>query len=186
MRKLVLSVYVSLDGISDMDQNDQWTFPYWNDELSAHQQDLIDRADALLMGRKMFEHFSAAWSPRTNEDDPMAERMNTIPKYVASRSLMTVEGWNARLLQGDAVGAVTELKKQDGPYLLVYAGGEFVGSLIKADLVDEYHLIMHPVVLGRGKRLFPEGLEKELRLRNVKPTSTGVTVLTLEPALERR
>jgi dihydrofolate reductase len=182
MRKVVLSVYVSLDGISDMDQNDQWTFPYWNDELQAHQQDLINRADALLMGRKMFEHFSEAWSPRTNEDDPMADRMNAIPKYVASRGHQTVEGWNGRLLEGDAVEAVTELKRQDGPHLLVYAAGEFVGTLIKADLIDEYHLIVHPVVLGSGKRLFPEGLEKQLMLRNVKPTSTGVTVLTLEPA----
>ena len=182
MRKVVLSVYVSLDGISDMDQNDQWTFPYWNDELQAHQQDLINAADALLMGRKMFQHFSKAWSPRTNEDDPMAGRMNAIPKYVASRSRQTVEGWNATLLDGDAVDAVTELKRQDGPHLLVYAGGEFVGTLIKADLIDEYHLIIHPVVLGSGKRLFPDGVERELKLSNVKPTSTGVTVLTLAPA----
>jgi dihydrofolate reductase len=99
MRRVVLSVYVSLDGISDMDENDQWTFPYWNDELAAHQQDLIERADALLVGRRMFEHFAAAWSPRTNADDPMADRMNAIPKYVASRSRAGVEGWNASLLE---------------------------------------------------------------------------------------
>jgi dihydrofolate reductase len=181
MRKVVLSVYVSLDGISDMDQNDQWTFPYWNDELEAYQQDLIDRADALLVGRKNFEHFAEAWSPRTNADDPMADRMNSIPKYVASRSRKTVEGWNGTLLEGDVVDAVTELKQQDGPHLLVYAGGEFVGTLIKADLIDEYHLIIHPVVLGSGRRLFPEGVENELTLTNAKPTSTGVTVLTLTP-----
>ena len=96
MRQVVLSVYVSLDGISDMDENDQWTFPYWNDELEAHQKDLIDRADALLLGRKMFEHFKEAWSPRTNEDDPLADRMNAIPKYVASRSRTAIEGWNGR------------------------------------------------------------------------------------------
>jgi dihydrofolate reductase len=164
-----------------MDENDQWTFPYWNDELEAHQQDLIERADALLLGRRMFEDFAEAWSPRTNEDDPMSDRMNAIPKYVASRSRKSVEGWNGTLMESDAVAAVTALKAQDGPHLLVYAGGEFVGTLIEADLIDEYHLIIHPVVLGRGKRLFPDGVEKELRLTNAKPTSTGVTVLTLEP-----
>jgi dihydrofolate reductase len=181
MRRVVLSVYVSLDGISDMDENDQWTFPYWNDELAAHQQDLIERADALLVGRRMFEHFAAAWSPRTNDDDPMADRMNAIPKYVASRGRSSVEGWNASLLEGDAMSAVIGLKHEDGSHLLVYAGGEFVGDLIKADLIDEYHLIVHPVVLGRGKRLFPDGLEKQLKLTSAKTTSTGVTLLILRP-----
>lgn len=182
MRPVVLSVYVSLDGISDMEENDQWTFPYWNDELEAHQQDLIERAAALLLGRKMFQHFAEAWSPRTNEDDPMSDRMNSIRKYVASRSRTSVDGWNGTLLEGDAVSAVTALKAEDGPHLLVYAGGEFVGTLIEADLIDEYHLMVHPVVLGRGKRLFPDGVAKELKLTGVKPTSTGVTVLILEPA----
>ncbi|HEV2930822.1 MAG TPA: dihydrofolate reductase family protein, partial [Propionibacteriaceae bacterium] len=106
MRSVVLSVYVSLDGISDMEENDQWTFPYWNDELEAHQQDLIERAAALLLGRKMFQHFAEAWSPRTNEDDPMSDRMNSIRKYVASRSRTSVDGWNGTLLEGDAVSAV--------------------------------------------------------------------------------
>lgn len=101
----------------------------------------------------------------------MADRMNAIPEYVASRQPQTVEGWNRRLLEGDAVDAVTELKKQSGPHLLVYSGGQFVGTLIKADLIDKYHLIIHPVVLGSGKRLFPEGLDKELQVSNVKPTS---------------
>jgi dihydrofolate reductase len=180
MRRVVHSVYVSLDGISDMDENDQWTFPYWNDELEAHQQNLIEGADALLLGRKMFEHFAEAWSPRTNEDDPMSDQMNGIRKYVASRSRTTIEGWNGTLLEGEALSAVRALKAQDGPYLLVYADGEFVGSLIEADLIDEYHLIVLPVVLGRGKRLFPHGVSKELKMTGVKPTSTGVTVLILE------
>jgi dihydrofolate reductase len=181
MRRVLLSVYVSLDGISDMDENDQWTFPYWNEELEAHQHDLINRADALLLGRKMFDHFAEAWSPRTNEDDPMADRMNAIPKYVASRSRTAIEGWNGSLLEGDSLAAVRRLKDQDGSHLLVYAGGEFVGSLIEADLIDEYHLFIHPVVLGSGKPLFPRGLNRELTVTSTKPAATGVTVLTLEP-----
>jgi dihydrofolate reductase len=181
MRRVLLSVYVSLDGISDMDENDQWTFPYWNEELEAHQHDLINRADALLLGRKMFEHFAESWSPRTNDDDPMADRMNAIPKYVASRSRTAIEGWNGSLLESDSLAAVRRLKEQDGSHLLVYAGGEFVGSLIEADLIDEYHLFIHPVVLGSGKPLFPRGLNKELTVTNTKPAATGVTVLTLEP-----
>jgi dihydrofolate reductase len=181
MRQVVLSVYMSLDGISDMDENDQWTFPYWNDELEAHQKDLIDRADSLLLGRKMFEHFKEAWSPRTNEDDPLADRMNTIPKYVASRSRTAIEGWNGSLLETDALAEVRRLKEQDGSYLLVYAGGEFVGSLIEADLIDEYHLFIHPVVLGSGKPLFPRGVNKELKVTSTKAAATGVTVLTVAP-----
>jgi dihydrofolate reductase len=182
MRRVVLSVYVSLDGISDMDENDEWTFPYWNDELEDHQQDLINRADALLLGRKTFEAFVESWSPRTNEDDPMADRMNAIGKYVASRSQKPIEGWNGSLLDGDAVTAVQQLKETDGPHLLVYSGGEFVGSLIEANLIDEYHLFIHPVVLGSGKRLFPEGVERQLNVVKTMPAKTGVTVLTLEPA----
>jgi dihydrofolate reductase len=115
MRPVVLAVFVSLDGVSDMDENEQWTFPYWNDELEVFQIDLIDRADALLLGRKTFEQFAEAWSPLTNEDDPIADRINAIPKYVASRSRKTIEGWNGTLLEGDAVSAVTALKAQDGP-----------------------------------------------------------------------
>jgi dihydrofolate reductase len=119
-----------------------------------------------------------AWS---TAQDEICCRLNAIPKYVASRSRETIDGWNGTLLEGDAVSAVTALKAQDGPHLLVYARGEFVDTLIKADLIDEYHLIVHPVVLGRGKRLFPDGVEKALRLTGAKPTSTGVTVLSLEP-----
>jgi dihydrofolate reductase len=181
MRPVVLAVFVSLDGVSDMDENEQWTIPYWNDELEVFQIDLIERADALLLGRRTFEQFAEAWSPLTNEDDPISDRINAIPKYVASRSRKTIEGWNGTLLKGDAVAAVTALKAQDGPPLLVYAGGEFVGTLIEADLIDVYHLMVHPVVLGRGKRLFPDGVEKALKVIGVKPTSTGVTVLSLEP-----
>lgn len=181
MSRVILAVYMSIDGVIDVHENETWTFPYWNDELEAYQREPLYASHAMLLGRKTYEHFVSSWGTRTNEDDPFADRFNSMPKYVASTTLRETT-WNARLLEGDVPEAVASLKQRPGRDLLVYGGGDLVATLIQHDLIDEYRLMVHPVVLGRGRRLFPDGLEKTLRLVDSQTTSTGVACLTLEPA----
>lgn len=181
MGRVILAVYTSVDGIQVLDENPVWTAPYWNDEIEDYQREPLDGSDALLLGRKTYEGFADSWSERTNEDDPFAERINTMPKYVASRSLTTTK-WNATLLEGDAVEAVKKLKQPADGDLLVYGGGEFADTLIENDLIDEYRLMVHPVVLGTGKRLFADGSDKQLDLIDAKTTSKGVALLAHTPA----
>ena len=117
------------------------------------------------------------------DPDEFASRMNTMPKYVASRTLQSLE-WNASLLQGDVVAAVRELKQQSGGNLLIYGSGELVRSLMTHDLIDEFRLMIHPVVLGKGMPLFG-GSTANLKLVDSKNTSTGVSVLTYQPDTTR-
>ena len=175
MRKVIAAEYVSIDGVME---EPRWTAPYWNHELADLQRDLNFSSDALLLGRKTYQGFAQAWLNMTDPDE-FASRMNTMPKYVASRTLQSLE-WNASLLQGDVVAAVRELKQQSGGNLLIYGSGELMRSLMTHDLIDEFRLMIHPVVLGKGMPLFG-GSTANLKLVDSKNTSTGVSVLTYQP-----
>jgi dihydrofolate reductase len=179
MRKVVVTEYVSLDGV--MDEPGTWSFPFFNDEAAKFKYDELFASDALLLGRVTYQGFAAAWPTMTDTGD-FGERMNGMPKYVASRTLDTVE-WNASLLKGDVAEEVAKLKQQPGQDILVAGSGELVHTLMQHDLIDEYRLMLHPIVLGSGKRLFREGSDtKTLRLVDTKPFSSGVVVLTYHPA----
>ncbi|WP_210516660.1 dihydrofolate reductase family protein [Hymenobacter terricola] len=177
MRKVVAAEYLTLDGVME---NPAWTAPYWNEELAQLQHDLNFSSDALLLGRVTYEGFAAAW-PTMTDAEQFAERMNSLPKFVASRTLATTE-WNARLLQGDVAEAVAQLKRQPGQNLLIYGSGQLTEYLRQHGLVDEYRLMVFPTVLGSGKRLFTEGFGSDFRLTNTVTTSAGVVVLTYERA----
>ena len=179
MRKVIAAEYVSIDGVME---EPRWTAPYWNHELADLQRDLNFSSDALLLGRKTYQGFAQAW-PNMTDPDEFASRMNTMPKYVASRTLQSLE-WNASLLQGDVVAAVKELKQQSGGNLLIYGSGELMRSLMTHDLIDEFRLMIHPVVLGKGMPLFG-GSTANLKLVDSKNTSTGVSVLTYQPDTTR-
>jgi dihydrofolate reductase len=176
MRKIIESTFVSLDG-SISDPQD-WSPPYWDDEHASYSQTLMEGTEALLLGRETYEGFAEAWSQRSG--DPFTDRMNTMPKYVASRTL-TETTWNATVLQGDAVEAVRELKQQDGGNLLKYGTGEFSRALLEAKLVDEYHFWIFPVVAGSGTRLF-DGLDvTHLQLTGTTTFDSGIVVLQYAP-----
>ena len=179
MRKVIAAEYVSIDGVME---EPRWTAPYWNHELADLQRDLNFSSDALLLGRKTYQGFAQAWLNMTDPDE-FASRMNTMPKYVASRTLQSLE-WNASLLRGDVVAAVRELKQQSGGNLLIYGSGELMRSLMTHDLIDEFRLMIHPVVLGKGMPLFG-GSTANLKLVDSKNTSTGVSVLTYQPDTTR-
>jgi dihydrofolate reductase len=177
--KVVATEYVSLDGV--MDEPGTWSFPFFNDEAAKFKYDELFASDALLLGRVTYQGFAAAWPTMTGTGD-FGERMNSMPKYVASTTLDTME-WNARLIEGDVAAAVARLKQQPGQDLLIAGSAQLVQTLVEHDLIDEYRLMLHPILLGSGKRLFREGSDtKTLKLVETKPLGSGIVILTYHPA----
>lgn len=174
MRTLKLAMYVALDGVVE---EPMWTGPFWNEELSDLQADYLYSSDALVLGRVTYEGFAAAWPSMEEQTGDFGRKMNSMPKHVASRTLQTTE-WNASLLEGDLEPAVRALKEADGGDLLIYGSGTLVDELTRLHLIDEYRLMIHPVVVGRGKKLFAAAPETTLRLEDSRTTKTGVVVAT--------
>jgi dihydrofolate reductase len=175
----VQAIYVSLDGVVE---DPAWTGPFFNDELAALQHQLLFASDALVLGRVTYEGFAASWPSMTHEGD-FAERMNTMPKHVASRTLATTT-WNATLLPDDPVAEVARLKEGPGGDLLVYGSPTFGDALTAAGLIDEYRIMLFPTVVGSGARLFTDVKDTALQLNGVITTNTGVAVLTYARAVE--
>lgn len=177
MRKVVVSEFLSLDGIMS---NPAWTFPYWNDEIKNYKGSEVDTTGALLLGRVTYQEFAKAWPNSPDEGAPV---INAMPKFVASNTLPadTTE-WNATIIQGDLAEEIQKIKNQPGKDLLVYGSGDFVTWLIQNHLVDEYHLLVYPVVLGEGKSFYQAGLNHNLELADTRTFSSGVVALTYRPA----
>jgi len=176
MRKLVLSAYVTLDGVMEAPS---WSAPFWNEEAAKYAFDQLFASDALLLGRVTYESFAAAWPSMTDEEG-FADRMNSLPKFVASTTLGELQ-WNAARIQGEVAEEVAQLKQQPGQDILIYGSGGLVHTLMQHDLIDEYRLWVHPVVVGSGKRLFRDGSETTLRLVDTKTFGSGVVVLAYRP-----
>ncbi len=182
MGKVKLAMYVSLDGVVE---NPAWTGPFWSEELSKLQGEYLFASDALLLGRVTYEGFAAAWPTMEGTGD-FGEKMNTMPKFVASTTLDTGE-WNATIIKGDLAAEVAKLKEQPGQDLLVYGSGDLVDELTRHGLIDEYRLMIHPVIVGSGKRLF-NGLTTTttLHLVDTISTATGVVVATYTTAADNQ
>jgi dihydrofolate reductase len=187
MGKIVVSEFVSLDGVmedpggAEGTKHGGWTFPFGSAEQEQFKFDELFQADALLLGRRTYQGFAAAW-PTMPGTGAYGERINSLPKYVVSTTLSDTT-WNATLLQGDLAEALPRLKQEVGQDILVFGSAQLVHTLHARGLVDEYRLMVFPVVLGSGKRLFPEGDEKQtLRLVESKPFASGVVVLTYRSA----
>jgi dihydrofolate reductase len=188
MRNVIAAEYLSLDGVMEDPgpagefEHRAWTVPYWNDELARYQSELLFASSALLLGRVTYEEFVASWPKRSNED-PFTNRINKLPKLVASTTLEEPLPWNATLLKGDVAEAVMSLKQQSGQDLLLYGSGQLLNRLMQHNLIDVYRVMVYPLVLGSGKRLFKDGVGKTtLTLHDAKTTATGVVVLTYKPA----
>jgi dihydrofolate reductase len=155
-----------------------WSVPFVDEPLVESMADLLGQADALLLGRKTYEMFAAIW-PLAGSDDPIATRMTKLPKYVASRTLKSVAWTGSTLLSGETAAAVRELKDGPGGDIQVHGSGDLVQTLLAHDLVDELYLLVFPVLVGSGKRLFAEGtVPVGLRLAGNRVTGTGVVVST--------
>ena len=177
MRKVVVTEFVSLDGVIE---NPVWTGPYWNDEIAKFKFDELFASDALLLGRVTYRGFAQAWPSQTDEQG-FADRMNSLPKFVASRTLESAE-WNASLIKDNVADAVAKLKQQPGQDILVGGSGTLIQTLMQHNLIDEYRLLVYPVVLGSGQRLFQDGSTANLKLVDTKSFSSGVVALIYHPA----
>ena len=190
MSKVVVLTNLTLDGVMqgparpDEDrrggfEHGGWAAPYAAMEATGNN---FASAGALLFGRRTYENFYAVWPKQTNS--PYTEFLNTIPKYVASTTLKEPLPWsNSTLLKGDAAQAVSQLKQQPGKDLLIMGSGELIQSLMRANLIDDYVLLIHPLVLGSGRRLFPDGgAAATLRLVATSTTDKGVVIATYQPA----
>ena len=192
MRMLSVVEFITLDGVMqglggpDEDREDGfehggWSGPY-GDEVARQAGQSIGQTSAYLFGRKTYEHMAAHW-PHESVDNPIAASLNAAPKYVATRTLrqQDLQWTNSQVLEGDIVEAVRELKAQGDGFVTVLGSGAFVQTLIINELIDTYRIMLHPLVLGTGKRLFREYPHPvRLRLTECTPTSTGVLILTYE------
>jgi dihydrofolate reductase len=187
MGKLVVTEFVSLDGVMEAPGGEDFKYPGWSfafdrgeDGNQFKLQETLE-ADALLIGRVTYESFAGAWPSREGE---FADKFNTMPKYLVSSTLENPEWNNTTVLQGDAVEAAAKLKQEIGGIIQVPGSLRLVQALIEGDLVDELHLMVFPVVLGTGRRLFGETSEKsDWRLTEARPVGPdGVLVLIYERA----
>jgi dihydrofolate reductase len=189
MGKIVVSEFVSLDGVMEDPggaegfKHGGWTFQFSSPEQEQWKAEELFRADALLLGRKTYQGFAAAW-PTMPGTGAYGERMNSLPKYVVSTTLTDTDmTWNASLLQSDFAAALPKVKQGISQDILIFGSGQLVHALSAQDLIDEYRLMVFPVALGSGKRLFPQRSEKlPLRLVESKPFTSGVVVLTYQPS----
>jgi dihydrofolate reductase len=191
---LVVSAFVTLDGImqapggpdEDRDggfEHGGWSVPYFDRDMGGIIDEQFGTFDALLLGRKTYEIFAAAWPQMADENDPVGGKINTMPKYVASRTLTTAEWTNSHLLQGDAAEAVAELKRTTDGVIATQGSAGLLPTLQRHDLVDTYRLLVEPVVLGTGKRLFTEGTAPAaLRLTRTERTGSGAVYCVYERA----
>ena len=183
MRKLVASFFMTLDGVieapgpGDPAPFAGWTMPYWDDEIGAFIGAGMAASDTLLLGRVTYEGFAAAFGSGTGPD---AERMNAFPKYVVSTTLKEADWVNTTLITGDVADEVARLKQQDGRDISISGSGTLVQSLLQHNLVDQLNLLIYPVVIGRGKRLFDGVNQTTLKLAHSQTSSSGVALLTYE------
>jgi dihydrofolate reductase len=192
MGKIIVSEFITLDGVigapggeDSLGERSGWSIPYFSEETAKFKLDDLLASDALLMGRATYQIHAAAWPSMTDEEG-FADRMNSLPKYVVSTTLEKVEWNDSRLIRGNIPEAVKKLKQEIQRDILIDGSGELVNLLMQHDLVDEYRLLVHPVVVGKGKRLFREDSQKkELRLIEARAFGTGVVALTYQPTETR-
>jgi dihydrofolate reductase len=172
MGNIIVSEFITLDGVIE---RPEWSMPFFNEEVAKFKMDDLVASDALLMGRVTYEIHAAAWP---SEKDEFAERMNSIPKYVVSSTLRHVEWNNSKLIKGNIPEEIKKLKRESKRNILIDGGSDWANLLMQDDLIDEYRLLVYPVVLGKGKRLFREDSPKlELRLKEAKALSNSVVAL---------
>jgi len=194
MRKLIVTTFVTLDGIMQAPGGPEedytgsftsggWSVNYWDDMLGQFMDEAMAKPNELLLGRKTYEIFAAYWPYA--KDAPGADQLNSAKKYVVSRTLKKVDWNNSTLIKGDVVQEIRKLKEQDGPDLLVHGSSNLIQTLLKHNLIDEMRIMIFPVVIGNGKRLFDQGtIPSGLKLIESKTSSTGVIMSVYEPGGE--
>jgi len=178
--RLVATEYLSLDGV--FEEPGKWSGPFFNDEAGQFKWKELQASDALLLGRNTYEGFAAAWPamPGTGE---FGEKMNSMPKYVVSSTLDKVEWGGSKLITGNLFDEISKLKKEPGQDLLLSGSAQLFNALAQENLIDLYRFMLHPIVLGQGKRLFADGVDRRvLALSETKAFKAGIVILEYVPA----
>ncbi len=179
MRKIVASLFVSVDGV--VESPETWTGPYFTPEIGQHIGSSFAASDTLLLGRATYQTFAGAFADDTS-GDPMAAQMSAVPKVVVSTTLDRAEWRNSTLIRSDVATEITWLKQQPGKNIAVSGSATLVGWLLREGLLDVLDLLLFPVVVGHGKRLFGDGIQVGLKLAGSEAFSSGVMHLTYHPA----
>jgi dihydrofolate reductase len=178
MRKVVVSTIVSLDGVQHNPQN--WSHHFWDEEHGQKASEILFASDILLMGRETYEGFAAAWTQRSG--DPFTDRINAMPKYVASRTLSGELPWNSKVLEGELVPSVKEVRNQEGGDILMYGCGPVSKELMQNGLVDELKLWYNPVFAGEGQQLYDKSGDLPIMdLVKAEPLQSGIIIATYRP-----
>jgi dihydrofolate reductase len=186
--QLTVTTFLSVDGVyqgpggPDEDRSGGferggWLVPHFDEATGKFIDEVFQEVDAFLLGRRTYEIFAASWPNATDPNDPVAKRLNTLPKYVASSTLSDPQWANTTVLEGDLASAVQQLKERDGRELQVHGSGRLVQFLLATDLVDRLNLLVFPVIVGAGRRLFPDsGIATGLALEDSRTTPSGVAI----------
>jgi dihydrofolate reductase len=178
MRKLIVSAWISLDGVFDADTMSEWYAPFDSVERQDYIQEGILAADALLLGRTTYEMLAPHWSAQKNNEMGVAAKLNSVPKFVVSSTLKKAEWNNSKIIKANVVAEINALKNQPGHEIQIEGSGTLVESLMKDDLIDEYRFLVHPIIVGTGKRFFKDGMQSG-GLKLVKTTSLAKGVIVL-------
>jgi dihydrofolate reductase len=189
VRKLISGIFITLDGVVEapgagdttLPDKRGWSHPFTDDEVGGFIMNGMASSDAMLLGRKTYQNFAAYWGP-LGDENPIASQMNNQNKFVVSTTLDKVDWKNSTLLKGNVAEAITKLKQQPGKDISIVGSGTLVQSLLQLELIDELNLLICPIILGVGKRLFKEGVDtKVLNAVSSKTYRSGMTILTLQP-----
>jgi dihydrofolate reductase len=192
--KLSLTTFLTLDGVyqgpggptedtSGGFTQGGWLMPLFDKDLGDFMTDVFVPAEGFVLGRKTYDIFAASWPQMNDPDDPIGSKLNSLPKFVASTTLTAARWNNSTILSGDVVAEVAKLKERPGGELQIHGSGNLAQTLFDANLIDIFHFVVAPVVLGSGKRLFPQGRTPSgFRLTGLRSTGSGVTLQTFESA----
>jgi len=191
--KLTSTMFLSADGVyqgpggpnedrSGGFDRGGWLVPHFDEATGQFMNEVFDKVDAFLLGRRTYEIFAASWPKVTDPEDPIASRLNTLPKYVVSKTLGSADWQNSTIVNGDIPAEVARLKETPGRELQVHGSGMLARTLLENDLVDELRLLVFPVIVGAGRRLFPDaGVATGLRLVDTRTTGSGTAIHVYQP-----
>ncbi|MDE2026233.1 MAG: dihydrofolate reductase family protein [Patescibacteria group bacterium] len=179
MRKLIITEYITLDGI--FEEPGRWSFDFWSEEAARYKADELFASDVQLLGRVTYEGFANAWPKMEQETGEFGKKMNAMLKYVVSSTLQNPSWKNTLIISKNILEKIQNLKNQDGGNILVAGSGQLVPFLMANNLIDEFHFLLHPVVLGKGKRLFTNPQKFVLQLVETKTLPNGLIALQYVP-----
>lgn len=186
MRKIIVSVWITLDGVFDADTMNHWFVPYHSEERRKYIDESISGSDALLVGRTTYEMLAGYWPYQQNDNNGPASSLNGMPKYVVSSSLKEAHWNNSTIIKENFVEQIKRHKQQPGGNILIPGSANLVHSLMETDLIDEYQFLVQPIIIGSGKRFFKDGMPvTTLELVKTQTLTLGVTLLCYQKAKDR-